>query len=400
MLLEIRQIEKALGKAPAIRPFLERMARKAMSGKRLPQSFTAGPMDYVSQRELENLLGTRCGRQPDGKIYGSLMASLRVAGEWRTVSDVLGVEARTAFDRKECFVRMSWTYPEYRNELGMLESRHEVSFFMNSVQKSEKWRRLFEGVCSRHRQENPRAVTLSQLGSDWFNDSKCLRSGALRDQLVIIAGVVGKLADRSERDVLNKFGIIDNPYTTYVTVFAPFIFKLADGLTFDFPERLFENGLACQLPLETVERMAAIEWRGSVRQIRTSENAAPFARMVAKREVALYTEGYPNAAVRGLLAQFADENVSAQHEGDADLDGFRIAAEIKKSIPVTRVVAAEVVRRGLERNDGILLDDAQKLRLENALKNDSDASYAESLLGLVNLGRWFEQESFDEKAAR
>lgn len=165
------------------------------------------------------------------------------------------------------------------------------------------------------------------------------------------------------------------------------------GETFDFPLRLFVAGQACTLSSETVGRIRSVEWRGENRSLITSENAAPFARYVAARRPALYTEGYPNYAAQRLLRALGKADVTAEHAGDADLDGFRIAAFVGRCLPVRRVIAAEIVRHPGE-IVGIPLTEAQRTRAQRFSAKSPQTPYAGDISILLNNGRWYEQESF------
>ena len=159
------------------------------------------------------------------------------------------------------------------------------------------------------------------------------------------------------------------------------------------PARLFEAGQATTLSGETVAHVRAVEWRGRDPFLVTSENAAPFARLVAAKRPALYTEGYPNGTVQRFLQAIGDAGVEAEHAGDADFDGFRIADMIGRRLPLRRVVAAEVVRnpRGL---DGIPLTAAQTARARRFLEKSPKMPYAEEIALLLARGCWYEQEAF------
>ena len=98
----------------------------------------------------------------------------------------------------------------------------------------------------------------------------------------------------------------------------------------------------------------------------------------------------------GLLSLFRASGVRCVHEGDADLDGFRIADEVAKSIPVERVVAMETLSLA-GKNDlsiGIPLMAAQRSRAEAFLARHLDFAYAGAIRTMLDWGRWIEQESF------
>lgn len=144
---------------------------------------------------------------------------------------------------------------------------------------------------------------------------------------------------------------------------------------------------------EYVLSIVRIEWLGETKAIATSENAAPLLRFVEARRPVLYTEGYPNSAVQALLACFAEQGLVAEHWGDADLDGLRIAALVQGNLPGSRVVAANILAdpNGLT---GIALTDAQRRRLERFIEQNPTCPYMESLKHIQVRGCWYEQESF------
>ena len=232
-------------------------------------------------------------------------------------------------------------------------------------------------------------VTLSQLGTDILGDSKSLRAGARRKVLErVLCAVVGMDTDESGREVSVRFGIEENPFTSFVTVFAPFSFTLDTGETFLYPGEMFRTGLAVQLPRQTVMRIRDV--RFDVGHIITSENAAPFKALVRDGVPCLYTEGYPNAAVIRLLELFAAQGMTVDHAGDGDLDGFLIADRISNAIRVQRVIADEVAA------DEILprrpVSSQARRRWEAHLATHLDFAHASSLRIAIERG-WIEQEN-------
>lgn len=149
-----------------------------------------------------------------------------------------------------------------------------MRFLRNPVHR-EPWKHLFLGVLDFTREEITEQMTLSLLGSHWLNDSKSLWTGPLRRQLVLMLAVLEE-RDVDERTLFGTYGIFENPYTSFVTFFAPLVFTTDVGETFDFPARLFAAGQACTLPSETVGHIRSLDWQGENRSVITSENAAPF----------------------------------------------------------------------------------------------------------------------------
>ena len=378
---------------PVLRPFLIRMAKRALQGQPLPARFTVRGLDYAAQGALEGLLGAPLARKADGTVTGTLPPRWREPSAWQTVISVLGLAREDAADSTETFLtRLAWRAPEARTLIDALQTMPEVMRFVRNPAHRDSWKRLLLGVFKHVRAGVGGEKTLSQLGSDWLNDSKALRTGPLRRQLALmLSGLEGR--DVDERTLFGPYGIIENPYTSFVTFFAPLVFTTDAGETFDFPARLFAAGQACTLPSETVGRIRSVAWQGDDRSLITSENAAPFARYVTLGRPALYTEGYPNYAVQRFLRTLGDAGVEAEHAGDADLDGFRIAALVGRCLPIRRVLAAEVVRNPGD-VVGIPLTEAQQMRARRFLAESPHMPYAEEVSVLLKKGCWYEQESF------
>ena len=386
----------ACAKSPALRPFLLRMARRMAQGKDLPARFSVRGLDYAAQGELERLLGVALIRKADGAVVGEFPPRWREPSAWREVIAALGVARDdAAAESVETFLtRLAWREPDTRELLDGLREIPEVVRFLRDPSRHDEWKRLFAGALGRVRADDGDERTLSQLGSDWLNDSKSLRTGALRRQLALILSVAdGRGGEADERTLFAAHGIVENPYASFVTFFAPLAFTTDAGETFDFPERLWSAGLSCTLSGETVGRIRSVAWHGGAATLVTSENAAPFARLVAVRRPSLYTEGYPNHAVQRLLRLLDEAGVAAEHAGDADLDGFRIAEIVGRCVALRRVVAAEIVRQR-EETLGLALDEAQKRRIRRFLECHPQDPYRAELAILLERGHWHEQESF------
>ena len=378
---------------PLLRPFLSRMAKRALQGQPLPARFTVRGLDYAAQGALEGLLGAPLARKADGTVTGTLPPRWREPSAWQTVISALGLAREDAADSTETFLtRLAWRAPEARTLIGVLQTMPEVMRFVRNSAHRDSWKRLLLGVFKHVRAGVGGEKTLSQLGSDWLNDSKALRTGPLRRQLALmLSGLEGR--DVDERTLFGTYGIIENPYTSFVTFFAPLVLITDAGETLDFPMRLFKAGQATTLSGETVAHVRAVEWRDGEPFLVTSENAAPFARLVAARRPALYTEGYPNGAVQRFLRTLGDAGVEAEHAGDADLDGFRIADMVGRRLPLRRVVAAEIVRNPGE-IAGIPLTAAQAARARHVLETSPQMPHAKEIALLLTRDCWYEQEAF------
>ena len=395
MLMTKDAIKAAIERAPTIKPVLVRLAKRAAAGKPLPETFSATGLDYAAQRELEGIVMLPGVRQPDGRVYFALVKPLNDPALWRGLLPALGVEEARR-EEEDIFERLKLLEPGFEQVLENLAENDEVRRFVSKPANRKPWMSLFRGAAGIARDDTGRSlITLSQLGSDWLGDSKALRAGALRRQLVLIVSAFGGEAEEfDERLVLEHFMIIDNPYTSNVTVFAPIVLDLDGGLRLDYPCKLFENGLAATIPLESVGLIRSIEWKGQLCDLVTCENAAPFTGIVGNGKPSVYTAGYPSLAVKMLLYLLSsDLGLRCVHLGDADLDGFRIAEEVGNYIKVESVVASEVLRRA-KGGDGIPLKVEQSQRAWAYLSKHPDFRYADDVRRMLSRGRWIEQESF------
>lgn len=388
------RIAAAVEREPSVGPVLRRLADKVARGVALPARFSVGELGYAAQRELEGLFGAQGRRNGGGRFSIALPEPLREPSAWRGALECFGLPHEAKEDGEDVFARLKLLEPALSGVLDGLAANGETARFLAKPENRRDWRGLFRAAARRWRNLRAEGVTtLSQLGSDWFGDSKKLRSGAFKRQLVLILAALSDEDPADGRVVLDRAQIIDNPYTSAATLSLPIRLRMKDGTVFDYPEKHFTRRMAVQLPLETVLEIGAVEWTGERREATTSENAAPFATFVATGAPAVYTAGYPVMAVKAFLHKLAEAGVACVHEGDADLDGFRIADEIAGCIPVVRVTASDALVRA-KADCGIPLTEDQSVRTRDFLERHPDFRYAADVRRLLARGRLIEQESF------
>ncbi len=394
-ILSKRRLADAFEKAPSIADAVKKLAGKAARGLKIPRTFSVKGLDYDAQRELERLFGTVGQRDSNGRFTVSLLPIFRDQSEWREAMDYFGLSDGKGAGAEESdpFERLRLLHPTAGPFVDMLAANEEIVRFATRPGNARTWIRLHEGFVDHLLSR--RITTLSQLGSDVFGDSKSLRSGPLRRQLVLMAAALSNADSDDERKVLEGALIVDNPYTSFVTFCAPVAFTLYDGTRFTYPEQYFERGMAVQIPLETALEIEEIEWLGDAMELVTCENAAPFVHLVSECVPCVYTAGYPCIAVKHLLHLLSEIGVTCVHEGDADLDGFRIAAEVGAEIDVTHVVASEALAQAPD-DFGIELSPEQSKRAWSFLASpQADGfAYADDIRRMLSRGRWIEQESF------
>ena len=385
-------LKARLAQQPDLVPYLKRIVRHAATAERLPPRIVLGADVGSSDlfERLNRLLSGRC-RIEKGKYILRLAEPLRAAGLWQPFVEAIGYmprpdnAAQAAALARDAAKRLRLLHPGERALVDALEESGVLRAFIGTDRDREDDALKLFDACLRLR--DAPGITLSQLGSDCFNDSKALRGGALRGQLERMLQVVFDQPDLSSAELLAHCGVIDNPYTSHAIVFAPFTFHMGAAGAFDFPRALFAAGQAAVLPWETIQRIGRITLDAPLRLV-TSENAAPFLDWVRAGVPAVYTEGYPNGAVRGLLRHFAAAGATAEHAGDSDLDGYRIAEQIGRSIPVTGLLP----RGGVAHLPHKPLDEAQRARIENYIARHPGFPYLEELRHTLAHG-WVEQET-------
>ena len=394
--MDISFWKERLERCPALRPWLLRAARYAVSGEPLPAKLTLGevPTGKDVQRALEDIF-PGC-REENGRLKARLDASQRDPARWLPLADLLGIklaQPKATVSPEERFAqalqRLKVLHPDDTTFIHEKLRRSDLAlrFFKTSASAADDLIALFDAVTAL--KTVPAGITLSELGAKHFNDSKALRNGPLRQQLEHLLRLRSESPDDDAAALLSAYGIIENPYTTHAVIFAPFAYRTHDGEWLDWPYRLWQLGEAAILAWKTVRSLTAIRLEEPCATLVTSENAAPFHRLVETRRPALYTEGYPNAAVKTLLRHFAQAGVTGLHWGDTDLDGYRIADQIARNIQ-TRFYAptelSEQLRRHLLR-----LTAEQHRRTEQYLRCNPDFPYQTELRYTLAHG-WMEQE--------
>ena len=396
-MLSKSEIKAAIEKAPSVGEAVKKLASKVARGARLPATYSVKNLDYNAQRELERLFGTIGHRTSDGRFYISILPVFLERSVWREALEYFGlVKEESDSEDEDVFARLKLLDPDLTPLIDALAADEEVVRFVSKKENRKDWKRLFISLIERF--SSPKCgliTTLSQLGSDWFGDSKKLRSGALRRQLVVILAILSDMDREDERLVLEGALIVDNPYTSSVTFSLPITLIMKDGAVFDYPSSYHTRRMAVQLPLETVVNIERVEWDVKPLAITTSENAAPFANMVAKGAACVYTAGFPSLAVKVFLNKLSKSGSECIHEGDADLDGFRIATEVGNRIRLKKVVASDVLKKA-SLDAGRELTSEQMKRISAFLFNPkySDYEFADEIQSILKRGRWIEQESF------
>lgn len=386
------EIKTLLSRNPDAVRFLRRIVHHAVKGADMPRKIVLGPEegDKSLHGLLNAILSSRCVLE-NGKYVAKLSDDMRQAAYWRPLVDAVGYEVKpdaaavAATLTAQTVKRLKILFPDERETIAALADNGAIRSFVGAdANRATQYLKLFEALAVLRRQT---CTTLSQLGSDVFNDSKALRSGALLGHLDRILRAACDQPDISASELHAICGIVENPYTSHVVVFAPFCFATSDGRAYDYPKRLFEAGQATVLPWETVRQIAEVRTEGAIRLV-TSENAAPFLKRVQAGTPCLYTEGYPNGAVKVLLSHLGNAGAHAVHFGDTDLDGYRIAEQISRCITFDGLYNHARVSTLPHKP----LSDSQRARLESFIGRHPDFRFMQELRHTLEHG-WVEQES-------
>jgi len=386
--------KERLDRCPAMKPWLLRAAKHALESETMPATLTLGPVpeDKAVRQALDAIFGG-C-REEKGRIKVRLDGALRERERWLPLTEWLGMTSEPASAEPpdalfaQTLRRLKVLHPEDVPLIDTLRRSDQLRRFFQTVPSApDDLVSLFDVLVSLR--TTPAGITLSELGAKGFNDSKALRSGTRRQQLEHLLRLQAGCPDDDAAKLFNAYGIIENPYTTHVVVYAPFAYCTHDGEWLDWPYRLWLRGEAAILSWKTVRALTAVRFEEPCRVLVTSENAAPFHRLVETHRAALYTEGYPNAAVKTLLRHFAQAQATGLHWGDTDLDGYRIAEQVSRNIS-TRIYAPPPTASHLQ--DHLLsLTSDQRHRMEQFFRDNPDFPYSAELRHTLSHG-WLEQE--------
>ena len=258
--------------------------------------------------------------------------------------------------------------------------------------------------------KNTEALTVSDLGARFCADSKALRGGELittvANWLVFIdTGIQLSMCEfdnEVKRDLrrqsLESHGIVENRCTLSVAVFGPLVF-FKDGRRVDYVKTMWSMGNAALLSLDNLENVQDIELPEHC-PVYLCENESPFAHLARRNHpgVAIYTKGFPNAAVCKLYKLIATRYPGNKrfHWGDTDLAGLRIASIFHGIAPL------KLWRCGLDdlkrHKDGLIgVENAEKERIRMFLENNPEFPFRDNLLFTCEYG-WLEQERFERES--
>ncbi len=377
--------KRILEETPGLAAYLKPIAAKWARGVALPRQMTLGtePKDPKIRMALDRLFSGRVN-YANGKAKVQLPAALWNDKQVATLAAQLGIERKaesTASDPAIILQRLRLSFPKMAWAHEWLRGNPEPEPLLRSLLETASF--LLETSVP---------TTLSKLGSQFFNDSKILRSGTPRK---LLGGLLNHRLGNDDtpemRDIaLQQFNVIDNPATTLATLFGA-IGLVRNGKEENWIADRFNAGEPVTLNSYNLEGVDAV--RIDCDTVITSENAAPFHELVNERPnaILLYTGGYPNAAVCRLLRLLHEAGATCRHWGDTDPDGFMIAALLD------RYIETALFRCGIEdiqrhKADLKPLDLIQLQRGRQLLKSQPHFKFRRELTHTLEHSYWLEQE--------
>jgi hypothetical protein len=388
--------KKRFEEVPGLRAYLKPIAKKWAKGLALPHTMTLGaePRDPALRTALAGLFGGRVFYR-GGKVIAEIPHILRDEKILGALAAELGIERPTATQTpvSTILLRLRLTHPRLSRVHQWLATAPEIERLLAADPQKEQ---LLLGLLqtASHLCREEKTITLSKLGSLFFNDSKCLRSGTPRKLLGgMMNAQLGTEESPENREIaLQQFGVIDNPATTTVTLFGP-IDLIRSGTSDRWIVDRFNAGEPVTLNSYNLDGIDAVGLRPGYESVITSENAAPFHELVEEhpKAILVYTAGYPNAAVCRLLRLLHEAGATCRHWGDTDPDGYQIAALIDRYIKTAlyRCGTDELLANQAHLKPYSL---AQSSRGRQFLTANPQFKFREELELTLELGGWLEQE--------
>ena len=133
----------------------------------------------------------------------------------------------------------------------------------------------------------------------------------------------------------------------------------------------------------------------SITDIRRNQSLVVLKRLARPHDKHIVLGNLASVGRKIFLNKLSKSGSECIHEGDADLDGFRIAEEVGKCIRLKKVVASDVLKKA-SLDAGRELTSEQMKRTSAFLFNPKyrDYEFADEIQSILKRGRWIEQESF------
>jgi len=412
--------------------FLKELGARSFRSGELPQrcSFQNVSPNIVS--DLRVLFGARAVKARDDRLVLDLKAAGLISSEAR--QQLLSVLAETLeikqqnrrLQRQQTHVALMQQLHAFsatlKNSLAQKVHQHLADDL--AQQRGFLWR---EGVLQKHGTtalaqienvlkaleilgSNKRSWNFSELGSRVTGSSKSFRVGSVLYRLAADwaapfleeAEMLAQIDDLASRrgHIWEILGVEQNGAAITAMLGGPLVYH-KQGKVFNAIQQHFDLGEPSTLALAQLTGIESLEPLFDT--ILTIENLTPFVEAIQQPPVAnalfVYTEGFPNRAVRRLL-QLCRENLAGLkflHWGDTDLAGVRILRNIAAIVgepPAAFRCGPEDMARHRERL--IPLAPEQRENILRDLAARPDGVGHEILEAVLQRDGWLEQEAWEK----
>jgi hypothetical protein len=300
--------------------------------------------------------------------------------------------------RKTVLDRLQLAFPLLRDLIRYLQEHPEELKRALANSENETTKRCFQlAQTVQHLLGNTLPLTVSELGAQFFGNSKALRQGEYRALLLRWLKIYAQDAELSDNDyqLLENFHVYHDRLTVNAVLFGPVIYR-KHGREFDWIYRLYEQGEAATLNWANLMDVETMSWLGRENdppQLLCCENEAPFSQLVRQRpgDAVLFTSGFPNSAVCTIYRLLAPRASRCRHWGDSDPNGLRIASILHALFPLQLYRCDIETLKGCEQ-DLLPLTDRQK-SAARAMLAPGGFPFQDELRFTLAQG-WLEQEKW------
>ncbi|MDD4180355.1 MAG: DUF2220 family protein [Victivallaceae bacterium] len=236
-------------------------------------------------------------------------------------------------------------------------------------------------------------IAPAELGAKLFHDSKYLKNCSVQTWACRFLRQKNAWCEElSDQEILQKFGLTNNPTASTVMVYGAFVYQSVDT-TMTWIRDLWSKKQSAILSGDNLADFSKLQIDTPVI---TVENETVFNTMKQSNpEFALvYTAGFPGRAVRKFVGMLP-ENVQLFHWGDSDPEGYEIAA-ILDNIHRLKLFRCNATELEQQKNHCIPLSPAKQKRAKRLLQNP-EFPFTQEIGWILQNMLWLEQESYREK---
>ncbi|MBW2683599.1 MAG: DUF2399 domain-containing protein [Deltaproteobacteria bacterium] len=300
---------------------------------------------------------------------------------------------------KRTLASLVLAYPELYSLFSVLQDDDSSirSIFSGNSEKKGKRKCFTMAELISFLLHNKEPITVSDLGAQFFKDSKTLRQGELRTLLIRwLRFLEPESASLEEIDLLSQHHILHDRLTVNAVLYGPIVYEKS-GKTFDWIYQLYQQGETATVGWSNIQDIDKIYFKkqvSSIPDLITCENEAPFSNLIhqKKHNCLLFTSGFPSSTVQKLYQLLAPLAANCYHWGDSDPAGLRIAAIMYKLHPL-QLYRCDVSVLQKHKKKLHPLTQQQKNDILNILVTQPNFPFSDELLFTLENG-WLEQEGW------